>query len=273
LRRYAETYRRNTITYTPNPGFQGTDTFAYQLCDSAGNCSTAAVTVVVEPVTPGPFDAHASFLPDTPWPSVSFPSTAGRMYRVEYQNDLLAPGPWSILASNIAGSGLPMSISDTNPPAQRFYRIVVTPNGIPDPDTTIAATSGVVTAPFIVTNDYIYQPFQTTVVAAAGRAAYNFAVTNAGAYVLQTVVSAPNDAANSFYVNIDAEPQDPAMIWDIPITSGFASRMVSWRGTGTFDTNEFVPKVFNLAPGSHQLIIRGREANALLQSVRVTGYP
>ncbi|MDO5105598.1 gliding motility-associated C-terminal domain-containing protein [Capnocytophaga sp.] len=38
----------DTVTYTPNSGFIGTDTFVYQLCDAAGNCSTATVTVDVE---------------------------------------------------------------------------------------------------------------------------------------------------------------------------------------------------------------------------------
>jgi hypothetical protein len=273
LRRYAETYRRRTIRYTPNPGFQGTDAFAYQLCDSAGNCSTAAVTVVVEPAGPGPFAAHLSFLPGTTGPTVSFPSTAGRTYQVEYVNDLPAPGSWNILASNLDGSGLPMSISDTNPPAHRFYRVGIITNSLPGPGETIAATSGTVTAPFIVTNNDIYQPFQTIVVAVAGKAAYDFNIPSAGNYVIQTLVNAPTEAANSFFVNVDAEPQDPAMIWDIPVTSGYAARTVSWRGNGTPSTNQFVPKIFTLTQGSHQLIIRGREADTRLRSLSLMPYP
>jgi gliding motility-associated-like protein len=47
------------ITYTPDPGFNGTDTFDYVVCDS-GNplpalCDTATVTIVVEPVNNAPF--------------------------------------------------------------------------------------------------------------------------------------------------------------------------------------------------------------------------
>ncbi len=37
------------VTYTPDPGFQGTDTFDYTICDNAGNCETATVTIVVMP--------------------------------------------------------------------------------------------------------------------------------------------------------------------------------------------------------------------------------
>jgi len=40
----------DTVTYTPNPDFVGVDTFDYTICDTAGNCSTATVTVVVTDV-------------------------------------------------------------------------------------------------------------------------------------------------------------------------------------------------------------------------------
>lgn len=37
----------DSVTYTPNTGFVGTDTFTYTICDALGNCSTGTVTVVV----------------------------------------------------------------------------------------------------------------------------------------------------------------------------------------------------------------------------------
>ncbi|MBI1729318.1 tandem-95 repeat protein, partial [Candidatus Acetothermia bacterium] len=48
-----------TITYTSNPGFTGTDSFTYTVCDPHGLCSTATVTVTVRaaPVTNRPPDA------------------------------------------------------------------------------------------------------------------------------------------------------------------------------------------------------------------------
>ena len=63
------------------------------------------------------------------------------------------------------------------------------------------------------------------------------------------------------------------MIWDIPLTSGFEQRVASWRGNGTDVSNQFVPKVFNLSAGQHQLIIRGREANVLLTSFAIQSLP
>jgi hypothetical protein len=272
LRRYADTYGHTTVTYVPNPGFQGTDTFTYEVCNSAGECSTALVSVAVEPAVQSPFLVQISLSPGSRIPIISFPTTADRLYDIEYQTDLPVSGPWSALATNITGSGLVMSVSDTNPASRRYYRVAARDAPAPPQEITLQAPSGVITSPFIITSGYIYQPFQTNL-ANAGRAAYSFSITAAGSYVIRTMVNAPGDGANSFFLNIDAEPQDPYMIWDIPITAGFEQRVVTWRGNGTFDNNEFVPKVFDLTQGPHQLIIRGREANTLLQSMTLMRYP
>lgn len=40
----------DTVVYSPGLNFNGTDSFTYTLCDDAGNCSTATVTIVVQPV-------------------------------------------------------------------------------------------------------------------------------------------------------------------------------------------------------------------------------
>lgn len=40
----------DTVTYTPDAGYTGTDIFTYTICDSLGNCSTATVTVVTNPM-------------------------------------------------------------------------------------------------------------------------------------------------------------------------------------------------------------------------------
>ncbi len=39
------------ITYTPNPGYLGTDTLDYTICDSVPNCSTATITIMVNEPT------------------------------------------------------------------------------------------------------------------------------------------------------------------------------------------------------------------------------
>ena len=138
---------------------------------------------------------------------------------------------------------------------------------------TFPSGSGVITAPFVYTNSSISQPLQTLSPALGGRAAYYFTITYPGNYIIQGLVNAPNTGANSFYLNIDAEPEDPNMIWDIPTTSNFEQRVVSWRGNGTDADNQYVPRIFALSQGEHQVIIRCREANAQLQSFRIIQLP
>ena len=41
----------DTVSYTPNIGFIGADTFTYTICDNSAHCSTATVTVVVTDAT------------------------------------------------------------------------------------------------------------------------------------------------------------------------------------------------------------------------------
>jgi uncharacterized cupredoxin-like copper-binding protein len=127
---------------------------------------------------------------------------------------------------------------------------------------TLPASAAVVSAPLVLTNGIISQPEQTEL-AGGGKAVFNFTITNAGNYVMQAVVNAPGEDSNSFYVNVDAPPEDPKMIWDIDVTSGFEERTVSWRGNGTAESDEIVPKRFNLSAGAHKLIIVGREPGQL----------
>jgi hypothetical protein len=92
-----------------------------------------------------------------------------------------------------------------------------------------------------------------------GRAAYSFNVPAAGSYIIKARVRGTSGGADSFFINIDAEPTNPGMIWDITNSPDYQMRTVSWRGNGTAGRNEFVPKVFNLGAGQHTLILRGRE--------------
>ena len=122
LKRTKEIYSHTTVTYIPDTNFCGTDLFTYQVCDSGGECATATVTVVVSPAATNVLAAQISLAPDTHWPTISFPTLAGQFYHVQYRDDLAA-GTWSILATNLAGSGAALSVTDTNPAARRFYRV------------------------------------------------------------------------------------------------------------------------------------------------------
>jgi hypothetical protein len=143
----------------------------------------------------------------------------------------------------------------------------------PGANLTFEAESGTVSAPFYVGGGYVAQDVQTTTLDDSGRAVYAFHITAAGYYGITTIVNAPGDGSNSFWVNVDAEPTDPAMICDVPVTSGFEARTCSWRGNGTFDANEFTPKAFWLSAGTHTLIIRGRESGVQLDRITICPAP
>ena len=140
----------------------------------------------------------------------------------------------------------------------------------PLPGLSFESTAGVLQTPFVASAGYISQPVETLSPSTGGQATYDFQITAAGNYTISALVNAQNNGANSFYVNVDAQPTDPTMIWDIPVVSGFTNAVVSWRGTGTDGNNQFSPKVFSLSAGVHRLIIRGREANVQLGKITIS---
>ena len=87
------------------------------------------------------------------------------------------------------------------------------------------ADSGVLSAPFSISSGAVSQNVHTGVTN-GGRAIYTFGVASNGNYILSASINATSARSNSFYVNVDGEPVDPAMIWTIPVTSGFENRTV-----------------------------------------------
>lgn len=132
---------------------------------------------------------------------------------------------------------------------------------------TLLMSAAVVTAPLSVNSGTLSQP-ETTELAGGGKAVFEFTIATAGDYVMHAVVNGPGEDSNSFFINVDGDPEDPLMIWDINVTSGFEERVVSWRGKGDADSDEFAPKRFKLAAGKHKLIIVGREP-AQLKSISI----
>ena len=141
------------------------------------------------------------------------------------------------------------------------------------PGQMFLASAATVTAPLVFTNDYFHLESDMADVAAGGKAVFHFSITNAGDYQIESVVNAPDDNANSFFVNIDAQPTDPDMVWDIEPTSGFEKRLVNWRGDGDGNADQFAPKSFKLGAGDHTLILVGRESDVRLKSVTIFPAP
>ena len=141
------------------------------------------------------------------------------------------------------------------------------------PGQTFPSSAAILTAPLALTNDYIYLTTEQAELPDGGKAVFNFTITNAGNYEIETLVNAPDESSNSFFVNIDGQPTDPDMIWDIELTTGFEKRLVSWRGEGDANTDQFTPKIFKLEPGMHTLVIVGREPGTLLKSLTIFPAP
>lgn len=134
---------------------------------------------------------------------------------------------------------------------------------------TLQASAAVATAPMVLKDGALTQAqHDDLTLAAGGNAVFDFSVVAAGTYAIHAVVNAPTDLANSFFVNIDAPPEDPLSVWDIDPTSGFEERVVSWRGNGDTENSEFKPKHFKLTAGAHKLILVGRE-ESFLKSVSI----
>lgn len=134
------------------------------------------------------------------------------------------------------------------------------------------AESGQINAPFVVTNGCIWQHVQTGPTN-GGRAVYHFTITNAGSFVILARVLSPQSANNAFYVNIDREPEEPAMVWDVPRLNEFTNQLVSWRQDPARVNAVFVRKVFALCEGTHQLIIRGGGGGILLDHFSIVRLP
>ena len=131
--------------------------------------------------------------------------------------------------------------------------------------------AGTITAPFRTNGGYVCRSVLATNVASGGTASYYFNITNAGQYVVEASVLAPNSGTKSFWVNVDAIPVDPTMIWDIyPYSTNWQTVPVSWRGSSTTLTNDqYSPNIFTLTSGVHDLIIVGREANVGLGQITI----
>jgi parallel beta-helix repeat protein len=272
-----------TITVTPATNQSGMATVTLTASDGSLRRSTSFVVAVIPPPTIAlisPANGASYLTPATINLTASVVPHGHTITQVQFYSgatllgEITAP-PYSFLWTNVGEGSYSLS-------AQAVYNagsavtsapvnMTVTSTLPTSASLTFTATSGTISAPFIAATGAIYQ-LTFTGVTEGGRAAYSFTVTNAGNYTVSAQVDAPGEAANAFFVNIDAEPTDSTMIWDTPVTSGWADRTVSWRGNGTSENNQFNPKVFTLGTGTHQLIVRGREANCRLGTITLAPY-
>src|ERR1035438_5619612 len=58
------------------------------------------------------------------------------------------------------------------------------------------ASAAILNSPLALTNDYIYLTTAQAELPDGGKAVFNFSVTNAGNYLIETLVSAPDESSN-----------------------------------------------------------------------------
>jgi uncharacterized repeat protein (TIGR03803 family) len=111
---------QNQITYTPAPGYVGSDQFSYSLTDAAGASASAYVFVQVRATN----QLSANMFPLAVIPGgylVSFAGIPGQTYSV--QRAPAVTGPWATITMVTAGLNGIGAIQDTNsPPSTAFYR-------------------------------------------------------------------------------------------------------------------------------------------------------
>jgi hypothetical protein len=276
------------LTWNTTLTANGTHTLSAVAYDTAGNQATASISVTVNNPLPAPtvtLTAPASgagySAPATINLAASVTANGHSITAVQFYNGSTLVGqatkaPYSFNWANVGAGSYNLSVkvvydsgSTVTSGSASVTVTAATSSGL-----TFSATSGTISAPFFVTNGTaIVQPAYTSL-AASGQAVYTFNIPRAGNYVVSALVNAPSTDNNSFWINIDAQPTDPTMIWDVPVAAGPVSQTVSWRGNGVVSssrpsglTAQFAPKVFALSAGAHQLIIRGREGKTQLGTI------
>jgi hypothetical protein len=140
------------------------------------------------------------------------------------------------------------------------------------PALSMKADAGAIRYPFVVTNGLLQsasEPGTTN----AGEAIYEFTLTNSGDYVLRARVAVAGPKTDSLSLNIDAEPSEPGMIWDIAATHGLENRFVTWRGNLVAQPKIRRPKAFRLSKGTHRLFIRGRGGAVKVEGIELDMLP
>jgi hypothetical protein len=118
-----------TLTYTPNNGYAGKDTFEFTASDSQSTSTPATVTIHVLAIDTAPILTAIQLRGD--WGvSLRWAALPGREYQVAYC-DSLDPTHWLLLPDVFLASHPEIEIELEQPlpsmPGQRFYRVLLLP--------------------------------------------------------------------------------------------------------------------------------------------------
>ena len=91
-----------SFEYTPNPGFNGPDSFVYQVCDTNLACDTAVVSITVNPSTPTIIEVRVSASSDD-----AEERSAGRMRLTSSDLELVYDGVDQMVGMRFNGMSIP----------------------------------------------------------------------------------------------------------------------------------------------------------------------
>ncbi|HVV69961.1 MAG TPA: hypothetical protein VHI52_00160, partial [Verrucomicrobiae bacterium] len=116
----------NVLTYFPNGGFSGTDTFTYAAWDGAKNSTLVTGSVLVVQKN-APFQLTATYdIISRQALTLTWAAANNSRYRVQYKTSL-GETNWSDLSGDVVASGNTASKTDILTGSNRFYRIKLLP--------------------------------------------------------------------------------------------------------------------------------------------------
>ena len=123
----------------------------------------------------------------------------------------------------------------------------------------------------MVSGTNVFQTVETNDPSSGGDLEFRFNAPFTADYEVSALLSCPDGGSNSLYINIDAQPVDPTMIWDVPITSfGLERRTAAWRGERDWNvTSSVLPEDAAFNAGRTSFVIRGREANTVIGPITI----
>ena len=162
-------------------------------------------------------------------------------------------------ATIVSPSTATITITDSDPEPEEEIPTFTQAGG----DISIPARLMRVTQPFSIANNVVTQTIETTTTNTAGRLEAYCVVTNSGSPTFEFEIfgNFAHAGADSGFLRLNGTND----ICDvIPLTSGFETRKVNWRGSGTFSAPEKQPlRLVIPGPSTNLIVWYGREPHSI----------
>lgn len=134
------------------------------------------------------------------------------------------------------------------------------------PVNNMQASNATAISPMVVANGIGY----ATATDSGGLLIFGFNVTTNSSISFLANVQGPNNASNSFDVQMNGIPVEPQNVFDIAAAPGWQTVAVSQRGNGTDLAPQFPTNVWSALTGNNYLAVMGREAYTLITNIFIS---